>query len=73
MPLTVVPRQGRDYKSIAEVTAGVRDNHDFNVADMSSRWNGKPVSVSDLQAAGETQVRVRYARKTKVTVVSLAP
>ena len=71
MPITVVPRYGRDYKSIAAVTAAVRGGVDITVADMFSVYDMKAVNAADLLAAGETQVRVRYARQAKVTVVNL--
>ena len=72
MPLTIVPVEyGPDYKSKAAVEAAVRAGKDFRVCDMSSPDDGRACNLEDLKAAGVSEVRVRYSRLTKVTIVRL--
>lgn len=69
--LTLTPYLGRDYKSKAEVLDALENGHDFTVADMSSRWNGKPVNTLNLEQAGVTHARVRYNRLRKVCIIDI--
>ena len=69
--MTVVPRTGRDFKSKNDVSRAFYANTDFTVADISSRFDGKPVNFSDLQAAGHTSVNVRYASLRRIAVLPI--
>lgn len=69
--MSLTPAYGRDYQSKAAVLADFNDNKDFIIADIMSRWDGKPANKSDLQAAGEKMVNIRYDNLRKVAVVKL--
>ena len=70
--LNLVPARGRDYKVKAAVQAAFYSGADFIVADMSSRYDGKPANVDDLRAAGINEVNVRYDGLRKVVVLPVA-
>lgn len=69
--LTVIPAYGRDYPSKHKVTEAVKSNKDFIISDMSSPWDGRYCNSEDLKHDGHTEVRVRYKRLTRVTIVKL--
>jgi hypothetical protein len=58
--MTLTPAYGRDYKSMKEVKSDFEAGKDFIIADVMDRYHGKPVNKEQLQAAGVTQVTVRY-------------
>jgi len=67
--MTLTPAYGRDYKSKAAVLAAWNANKDFIIADVFSRWSGKPANKSDLAAAGEVGIIIRYDNLRKVVAV----
>lgn len=67
--MNLIPAYGRDYKSIAAVRAAWLNGDDFQIADISSRFNGKYVSSADVIPASEFPLTVRYAKLTKVTTI----
>ncbi len=67
--MTIVPRNGRDYTSLDQVRADFYAGRDFTVADMSSRWDTKPVNVQDLKAFGVMSVNVRYAGLRRIATL----
>lgn len=69
--ITLTPRYGRDYKSIAEVTEAFNAGKDFIVSDMSSPWDTLAANKESLQDAGIATARIRYARLTKVTLIEV--
>ena len=69
--MTLTPAYGRDYKSKAAALADFEAGKDFIIADIASRWSGKPANKQDLQAAGETRVMLRYDQLRKVAEVKL--
>ena len=69
--VTLVPNRGRDYPSKARVIEHLKEGRDFIVADMSSRWDGKPCNINDLKAEGIGQARVRYDRLRKVALINI--
>ena len=69
--ITLIPSRGRDYTSAAQVLGHFKEGRDFIVADMSSRWDGKPCSLSDLKSAGVAVARVRYNNLRKVTLINI--
>ena len=67
--LTLIPTNGRDYKSKKALLADFMENLDFLIADMSSRYNGKPVNRPQIEQDGMTCIKVRYSKSTKVAVL----
>lgn len=69
--MTLIPAYGRDYKSKAEVIAAFEADKDFQIADISSPWDGRYCNRADLSGSGLKGVNIRYAKLTKVVVVKL--
>ena len=68
--MTLIPAYGREYKSKKEVLADWDAGKDFIVADMFSRWDGKPANRDSFKGELAT-VQIRYARLTKVCVAKV--
>ncbi len=66
--ITLTPAYGRDYKSKAEVLAGVKANKDFVLNDASSQWNGQYCSPSDFKGQN---IIFRYAKLRKTMTVKI--
>ena len=64
--MTLTPAYGRDYTSKAKCLADWENGKDFIINDVMSRWDGKPVSIRDMN---ET-VKIRYKALTQVFVWS---
>lgn len=72
--LTVVPAYGRDYTSAADAAAAWSVGKDFRIADISSRWNGSYVAISQRDALTETGIShllIRFDRLQEVTELPL--
>lgn len=69
--MTLVPAFGRDYTSRREVLADWNADRDFIVADLFSKWDGKPVNRRDIANTGEKQVQIRYKGLARIAVVLL--
>ena len=69
--MTLLPSYGKDYRSIAEVKAGLEAGHDFEIASVDSPDCGRYAQAQELRTAGVTQVTVRYKAKRSVTIVDL--
>lgn len=67
--MTLTPAYGRDYKSKADALAAFRGGKDFIINDVTSPWDGKPCSISDL-SEGE-RVKIRYKGLRNVFVVEV--
>lgn len=65
---TLTPAYGRDYTTAAAVRADWLAGKDFIVADLSSRWDGKPANKDDLLVG--RPVTLRYDRLRKTTQIS---
>lgn len=63
--ISLSPAYGRDYKSKSAVLADLNNRKDFIFHDITSQWDGKPCTPSDL---GVTSMIVRYDRKLKQMV-----
>lgn len=64
----LIPAYGRDYKTRAEVLADWIKGKDFIIADMSSKWDGKP--TNNTQCENECKdVTIRFARLTKQVII----
>jgi hypothetical protein len=61
--ITLTPAYGRDYTSKAKAIADWEAGKDFILNDFESRWNGKPVNISQLPG----KVLIRYGKLRKVT------
>ena len=64
--MTLTPAYGRDYKSAKEALEDFHADKDFIIADIGSRWCGKPVNRQQLTPGTHT---LRYARMTKAVAV----
>jgi hypothetical protein len=65
--ITLTPAYGRDYKSAKAAKIDWNDGKDFIIADISNRYDGKPMSKRDART-GE-QFLIRFARLRKITTV----
>jgi hypothetical protein len=63
LPSTVVPGYGRDYKSAEAAIAAWEAGKDFIIADFTSPWDGKPISIRDFPAGSSVTIRYGKARK----------
>lgn len=61
--LKVVPFHGRVYNCKEAILADWNENKDFIIADISCRWDGKPVNNQDAHRAGIACVMVRYGNR----------
>ena len=68
--ITLIPAYGMDYKNQKQVKADFSNGKDFLIADMFSRWDGKPCNKQDLRGQFE-QVVIRYSRLTKLALIHL--
>ncbi len=67
--MTLTPAYGRDYKTADAAKTSWYRGDDWIIADISSRWSGKPVNRSQLLESGEdVTVKLRYADLKKVCV-----
>jgi len=64
---TLTPAHGRDYKSCKEAKAAYMADKDFILNDVTSRWDGKPISGN--QIPGE-QVKLTFAKGRKSCMAS---
>jgi hypothetical protein len=69
--MTIIPAYGRDYRSKKAVQADLREDKDFVVADISSRWNGSYINLSDMRESNIREISIRYAKGTKVAVIRI--
>jgi len=65
----VVPAYGRDYHNTICILDDFHGNRDFIIADMSSQWDSKPISKSQMHD-GDT-VRVRYGNLRHIFVFTV--
>ena len=68
--MNLIPAYGRDYKSAKAVQDDFHNDKDFLIADVTSRWHGKPVNKSQLVSAGTRRATIRYKKLRNVTVIS---
>lgn len=66
--MNLQPAYGRDYKSKAAVLADLKAGKDFLISQFGSQWDGKPINLSQILAAPERVVNVRYNANRKVAV-----
>jgi hypothetical protein len=69
--MTLIPAYGRDYKSVKAMKADFDANKDFIVADLSDRYDGKPVNKADLQSIGQSSIMIRYSNLRKISNVQI--
>jgi hypothetical protein len=70
--ITVVPAYGRDYRSKEEVSRAWEAGNDFQIRDMSSRWDGSYINKEGAEKGGINEVNVRYNSLRKVFVIKVA-
>jgi hypothetical protein len=66
--LTVVPAYNRDYKSAEVVVEHWLGGKDFQIADVSSPWNGAYTSCRDHPGPNVT-IKIRYFRHERFVLV----
>lgn len=59
----LIPAYGRDYANKADIVRDWAANKDFVIADMSSRWDGRPINREQTSPADTIQVRYRGLTK----------
>jgi len=70
--LTVVPAYGKDYKSKAQVMQAWNEGKDFQINDMSSRYDGSYINKQDADNQGGLRaINIRYNGLRKVVVINL--
>lgn len=67
--MVVSPAYGRDYKNKAAATKDFLDGKDFILESFMVRPSGTYCSIRDF--ASGVKVEVRYARLTKLTIVTV--
>ena len=70
--ITVVPAYGRDYRSKEEVLQAWEAGNDFQIRDVSSRWNGSYINKEDAGKSGLSTVDVRFNSLRNHFVVKVA-
>jgi len=68
---TLIPAYGRDYKTVKAVKADWLAGKDFLIADMSDRYDGKPINLEDARNADIKRVGIRYARLMKQVFIEV--
>lgn len=69
--MTVTPAYGRDYDNAGDAKGDWEAGCDFIIADVMDPYCGKPINNSDAKGAGLKSINIRYAKNTKVTVVTI--
>ena len=71
--LTLIPAYLRDYKSARAVKKDLLDYKDFQVADVSSKYDGRPGNLPQfIDALGPNgQLKVRYNAHRKVAIFNV--
>lgn len=69
--ITMIPAYGRDYKSVRAVKKALKDQTDFRVQDVSSKWDGMVGNLRDLKNEGHSEVKVRYSKLNKATIFTM--
>ena len=67
----IVPLPPRDYTSKQAFIKDLKANKDFQIMDVSSKWNGKPANLSSLIRLGETEIKIRYNQLRRQTIINL--
>ena len=65
MSLTLVPAYGRDYASAKAVKQDWESEKDFQIQDISSKWNGSYTSIRD----NHPSVKIRFNKLTKAVII----
>ncbi|MCK5604917.1 hypothetical protein KAR91_23710 [Candidatus Pacearchaeota archaeon] len=68
--ITLTPAFGRDFKSKKAVQEHWDANLDFLIADISNRWDGKPVNKSQLVGL-EKKAQIRFSGLRKVCILTV--
>jgi hypothetical protein len=60
-----------DYTSKQKFIAALEAGIEFQIMDVSSKWNGKPVTLESLRANGDTQVKIRYNQLRRQAIIEV--
>lgn len=66
--LTVVPAYGRDYTSQRAVREAWESGKDFQISDMSSRYDGSYINKSDKP--DDVIINIRYKGMTRICQIT---
>ena len=71
--IILVPAYGRDYRTAKEVLAAWRAGKDFLISDVSCRFNGRYISLVDVERFAMTDwtFRIRFLRLTCIVFVGM--
>ena len=69
--MSLVPANGRDYRSQKAVLEGINSGKDFIIRDMFDPYDGKPINIQDMEVG--RSYYVRYARNRKVMSITVRP
>lgn len=69
--MNLVPAYGRDYKSKKALEEDFNAGKDFQIRDISNRWDGSYVNKEDLVKDGVGLVTIRYSKLSKVTTLKV--
>jgi hypothetical protein len=67
--LTCIPAYGRDYASAEEVKKAWEDEKDFQIEDVSSRFNGSLINKVDAKNFDVPGVKIRYKKLKRVVEI----
>lgn len=67
--INLIPAYGRDYKSKTEVFEAWTGGKDFQVADVSSPYNGAYTSIRDFSTGD--RITIRYKKLANVAVIQI--
>jgi len=70
--ITVVPAYGRMYSSQQAVQEDWDKGKDFQIQDVSSRWNGSYINKEDAKGGGIQEVVVRYSGGRKSVTIKVS-
>lgn len=68
----LTPAYGRDYQSLSAAQDDLLADMDFIFNDLSSRWDGSPINLTQLREAGYTRVVIRYSGLRRAGVLELS-
>ena len=69
--LTLTPAYGRDYKSKVKAIKDFESDKDFVAISHDPRQRAQYTNRHDLKDMGHKQVRIRYAKLSKVIIVEV--
>ena len=69
--ITLSPAYGRDFSTRRAAEENFNANQDWRIESVASGYAGAYATRAELKHAGYREVELRYAKLTKVTIVTL--